>query len=312
MSYSISCINMSDPTQSIKKKRVSFSQFSMWMKCPYSWKLNYLEGKRIFDANLNTCFGTAIHDTIQTYIKKLYTESITAAESLNLYEMFKTKFDDEIVKEKTRSDKFPFVEENYTDFIFDGEDILKTFVSPKNRIKYFPSNKYEFIGVELPLELSVKNNVDFIAFVDLILKEKESGKIKIWDFKTSTNGWNKYQKADPTKYSQVLLYKAFYAKKFDVHINMIEVEFFILKRKLYENVDFPQSRIQIYEPLNGKQQIVESLNDFSQFVSECFTPEGEFNIEQHYPKIPGKAKKNCKYCAHYKVNCDAKADKLLD
>jgi len=36
--------------QEIKKKKVSFSQYSMWMKCPYSWKLNYLEGKRIYDA----------------------------------------------------------------------------------------------------------------------------------------------------------------------------------------------------------------------------------------------------------------------
>jgi len=37
--------------QEIKKKKVSFSQYSMWMKCPYSWKLNYLEGKRIYDAD---------------------------------------------------------------------------------------------------------------------------------------------------------------------------------------------------------------------------------------------------------------------
>ncbi len=26
--------------QEIKKKKVSFSQYSMWMKCPYSWKTN--------------------------------------------------------------------------------------------------------------------------------------------------------------------------------------------------------------------------------------------------------------------------------
>jgi len=273
---------------------------------------NQKEKGRIFDASLNTCFGTAIHDTVQTYIKKLYTESVESAESLNLYEMFKNKFDDEVVKEKSKNEKFPFTDEEYTDFIFDGEDILKTFISPKNRVKYFPSNKYEFVGVELPLEMPIKNNVEFIAFIDLVLKDKETGKIKIWDFKTSTNGWNKYQKADPVKYSQVLLYKAFYAKKFNLPINMIEVEFFILKRKLYENVDFPQSRIQIFEPLHGKLQIVESLNDFSQFVSECFTADGSYNTEQSYPKIPGKAKKNCKYCAHYKVNCDAKADKLLD
>lgn len=303
---------MSETPQELKKKKVSFSQFAMWMKCPYSWKLNYLEGKRIFDANLNTCFGTAIHDTLQFYIKTLYTDGTDSAEAINLYENFKKKFDEEIKKEKEKNEKFPFVEEEYTDFVFDGEDILKTFCSPKNRIKYFPSNKYEFVGIELPLDLPIKNNVNFIAFIDLVLKEKETGKIKIWDFKTSTNGWNKYQKSDPVKYTQILLYKAFYSKKFNIPINMIEIEFFILKRKLYENVDFPQSRIQIFEPLHGKQQIVESLNDFTQFVNECFTSEGDFNVKQSYPKIPGKSKKNCKYCAHYKVNCDAKPDKLLD
>jgi len=302
---------MSEPTQEIKKKKVSFSQYSMYMKCPYSWKLNYLEGKRIFDATLNTCFGTAIHDAIQTFIKALYTDGACAADSVNMFELFKKRFDEEIAKERGKDAKFEYNEEDYTDFVFDGEDIIKTFTSPKNRIKYFPSNKYEFIGVELALELPVKNNVNFIAYVDLVLKDKTTGKIKIWDFKTSSNGWNKWQKADPAKYSQVLLYKAFYAKKFDVPINNIDVEFFILKRKLYEGVDFPQSRIQIFEPLNGKQQIIEFLNDFSQFVTDCFTPEGAYNTEQTYPKIPGKAKKNCKYCKHYKVNCDAKPDKLI-
>ncbi len=183
--------------QEIKKKKVSFSQYSMWMKCPYSWKLNYLEGKRIYDASLNIFFGTAIHHSIQTFLQTLYTESVEKADSLNLYELFKVKFEDEIVKEKSKPDsKFTFTDDEYTEFIFDGEDILKTFLSSKNRLKYFPSQKYEFIGIEVPLDMSIKNNVDFIAYLDLVLKDKETGKYKIYDFKTSSNGWNKYQKED--------------------------------------------------------------------------------------------------------------------
>mgnify|MGYP003345336236 CR=1 FL=1 len=294
----------------IKKKKVSFSQYSMWMKCPYSWKLNYMDGKRIYDASLNIFFGTAIHHSVQTFLQTLYTESVEKADSINLYELFKVKFEDEIVKEKAKPDsKFTFTDDEYTEFVFDGEDILKSFLAAKNRLKYFPSQKYEFIGVEVPLEVPIKNNVNFIAYIDLVLRDKVSGRYKIWDFKTSSLGWNKYQVADESKYSQLLLYKAFYAKQFNVPLDAIDVEFFILKRKLYENVAFPQSRIQIFEPSHGKSFISKSLVTFTTFLDECFTPEGTYKENGSFPKVPGKSKKNCKYCSHHKVNCDGKETK---
>lgn len=292
------------------KKRVSFSQYSMWMKCPYSWKLNYLEGKRVYDGSINTCFGTAMHEAIQSYLKALYTESVEKAESIDLYKHFKSSFDEELTKEKSKNSKFTYTDDEYNEFVFDGEDILRTFTSPKNRIKYFPSQKYELIGIELPIELPIRTNLEFIAYVDIVLKAKDTNKYKILDFKTSYNGWNKHMIADPVKYEQILLYKAFYSKKFEVPLDQIDVEFFILKRKLYENVSFPQSRIQIFEPKHTKQSIIESINGFTQFINECFTTEGNYNINAVYPKIPGKNKKNCTYCAHHKVLCDGKADKL--
>jgi hypothetical protein len=299
-----------EKSEETKNKKVSFSQYSMWSKCPYSWKLNYLEGKRIYDASINTCFGTAIHFVLQTYIEKLYKESAQIADALDCIKMFKEKFDDEIVKAKSQNPKFNFNDDEYTEFYYNGEDILKAFLNTSTRIKHFPSNKYEFVGVELPLDAQLRNSVDFIAYVDLILKEKATGKIKIYDFKTSGLGWNKYQQADPAKYEQILLYKAFYSKKFNVPLSSIEVEFFILKRKLYENVNFPQSHIQLFAPTHNAPAVATTLNSFSEFINECFTPTGEYNISGKYPKIPGKAKKNCKYCPHLKVNCDGKADKL--
>jgi len=303
---------MSDEIQK-DKKRVSFSQYSMWLKCPYSWKLNYLEGKRIYEASLNMCFGTAIHHVVQEYIKTLYTISQVQADSLDLYKMFRDKFKEEVDKASTKEKgNLKYTDDEYKEFEYDGDDILNTFLSTSNRIKYFPSKKYEFIGIELPLEVDIKNNVEFIAFVDLVLKDKETGKIKIFDFKTSSNGWNKYQKEDTSKTDQVLLYKAFYSKKFDVPLNDVDVEFFILKRKLYEGVDFPQSRIQVFAPLDNKAAVASTLNEFASFVGDCFTSEGEYNVNGKFPKITGKAKKNCKYCSHKGVNCDAKADILED
>jgi len=299
---------MSEIKEEKNKKTVSFSQYSGWFKCPYSWYLNYLKGMRVYEASLNTCFGTAIHNTIQNYIKLLYTDGVEVADQIDLVKNFREDFNKILLEEKNTF-KEPYTDDDVIEFLFDGEDILKTFSSSANRIKYFPSRKYEFIGVEVPLDVPIKNNVRFIAYVDLILRDKSSGKYKIWDFKTSSMGWNKYQLADESKYAQLLLYKAFYSKQFNVPLDAIDVEFFILKRKLYENVAFPQSRIQIFQPSNAKNYVSKSLVTFTSFIDECFTSEGTYKEDGYYPKVPGKAKKNCKYCTHYKTNCDGKETK---
>jgi hypothetical protein len=301
-------ISMSEIIEEKNKKTVSFSQYSGWFKCPHSWYLNYLKGLRKYEASLNTCFGTAIHNTIQDYIKLLYTEGAEVADEIDLIKKFRDEFAKILLEEKDTF-KEPYTDDDVTEFLFDGEDILKTFSNSANRIKHFPSRKYEFIGVEVPLDVPIKNNVRFIAYVDLILRDKTSGKYKIWDFKTSSMGWNKYQVADESKYSQLLLYKAFYSKQFNVPLDAIDVEFFILKRKLYENVAFPQNRIQIFEPANAKNYVSKSLVTFTSFIDECFTPEGTYKEDGYYPKVPGKSKKNCKYCTHYKTNCDGKETK---
>jgi hypothetical protein len=157
--------------------------------------------------------------------------------------------------------------------------------------------------------MPIRNNVKFVGYIDLVLKEKQTGRYRIIDIKTSTNGWNQYQKDDPSKYSQILLYKAFFSKKYNVPIEMIDVEFFILKRRLYEGMSFPQSRIQTFVPTNNQKSIVGVLNQFAEFVKTCFKSDGTYieDISVYY-KNPGKYKKNCKYCPHKKVNCDGKSD----
>jgi hypothetical protein len=291
----------------VKKKKVSYSQYSKWFKCPNSWKLDYLDGLRKFEGSVNTCFGTAIHEALQLYIETLYTKSHVEADSLKLYDTFKTVFDRELANGVSNGE-LKYSEDEYTEFCFDAEDILAEFTKPVNRLKNFPSKKYEFIGAELPLEIDVKNNVQFTAFIDLVLKDKATGKYKIIDFKTSSSGWNSYMKEDESKYSQLLLYKAFYSRKFNVPLEHIEVEFFILKRKLLENVSYPQNRLQLFTPANNKAEVVETIKGFTDFIDSCFEKSGEFKKDGSFPKIPGKAKKNCKYCVHKKVTCDAKED----
>jgi hypothetical protein len=288
----------------IKKKRVSFSQYSTFLKCPHKWYLDYVKNLRVKDDNINTTFGTAIHHAFQTYLTSLYKEGVGIADSLDVKKLFLDKFNEEIKKVKDVN------EEEFTDFIFDGNDIIDTFCKSANRLKYFPTKDYELVGIEIPLEIPIKNNVEFVGFIDIVLKERDKEYYRIIDFKTSSNGWNSYMKEDVSKLAQLHLYKSVYSKKFNVPLNNIEVEFFIVKRKLYENASFPQSRIQVFKPSAGPTIIKESIKSFVEFLDYGFTQEGNYNEVNEYIKVPGKAKKNCKYCIHYKTNCDGKASKL--
>ena len=291
-------------TEEIKKKRVSFSQYSTFLKCPQKWYLDYVKNLRVKDDNINTTFGTAIHHAFQTYLTSLYKEGVGIADSLDVKKLFLDKFNEEIKKVKDVK------EEEFTDFIFDGNDIVDTFCKSANRLKYFPTKEYELIGIEIPLEIPIKNNVEFVGFIDIVLKEKDKEYYRIIDFKTSSSGWNSYMKEDVSKLAQLHLYKSVYSKKFNVPLNNIEVEFFIVKRKLYENVSFPQSRIQVFKPSAGPTIIKESIKSFVEFLDYGFTPEGNYNETNQYIKVPGNGKKHCKYCTHYKKLCDGKATKL--
>lgn len=293
--------------EDIIKKRISFSQFSTWYKCPHKFYLDRVKGLKKFEDSVNTCFGTAMHNAIQQYIKTLYTVGVAEADSLDLNKIFKESFQEEL---KNATD-LKYTDDDYTEFVFDGEDIIQTFLTTSNRIKHFPSNKYEFVGVELEITVPIKNNIDLIAFLDLVLKDKQTGDIKILDFKTSSMGWNEAQQNDITKYSQLLLYKAIYSKKFGIPLHKIDVEFFILKRKLFENVSYPQSRIQLFIPPHKSTHVASTVRDVSDFITKCFTVDGEYITDVgQYPKTPGKNKKNCKYCPHLKNICDGKATKI--
>jgi len=286
------------------KRRVSFSQFSNWFNCRHRWYLDHVKGLRVFEDSVSTCFGTAMHEVIQLYIETLYKKSAKDADLHDLYELFERGFDKEL-KDK----KVVITPEVLKEYREDGDNIIKAFTNMTNRIKHFPSGKYEFIGIEDEIIMPIKNNVEFICYIDVVLKEKATGRYRIIDIKTSTSGWNHYQRDDEAKVSQILLYKAFFSRKYNVDINMIDVEFFILRRKLWENYAFPQSRIQTFIPQNNQKHIARALNKFAEFVGECFTLNGKFIINPKvYLKTPGKAKKNCRYCPHKGVNCDAISD----
>lgn len=292
-----------------KLKNVSFSQYSKWLKCPMDWKLSYIDKLAPYEASIHTTFGTAIHAALQEYLRLLYTVGTAEADALDAFGLFKKEYEEGLKDLKIATDEQIKLTEDERDalglitqdtvkeFENDGKVILDHTLAYAQRSKHFPSKKYELVGIELPLEIPLKGGtILYKGFLDIVLKDKLTKKVLILDFKTSTNGWNKYQKADRTKIDQLLLYKRFYNQMFKVPMTDIEIEFFVVKRKLYEDVAFPQQRIQRISPPDGKISMKQVETSFLEFINAGFDAAGEYNKDGVFPKQPGKAKKNCRYC----------------
>jgi len=182
-----------------------------------------------------------------------------------------------------------------TEFYNDGLKILEFF--KRKRADYFSKKGYELLGIETMLNYDLPNNLKFKGFIDLIIKDNIRNRIKIIDIKTSSWGWNKYQKADKNKTDQLLLYKSFYAKQFDMPLDRIDVEYFIVKRKLYENTEFPQKRIQKFVPANGKPSVNKVIKRLQDFMEECYDKEGNIiahDYQKCHPKSKCKSFTKCK------------------
>ena len=276
------------------KKTVSYSQFSLYANCPRRWKLDYLQGLRTYEQNINTCFGSAFHKTLQDYLEVLYNNSVKEADAMNLAENLKQALFDEYKQslEKNGGRHYSNPQE-LSEFYLDGEAILNYF--QRHRRVYFSTKDTELVGIEINLTTPLIHNIDFNGFMDVVTKTKSTGRYKVWDIKTSTQGWNKYQKADQTKTAQLILYKEFYAKQLGVDPDMIDIEYLIVRRKINENSDFPMKRIQTFVPASGKPTRNKIGKMFIDFIQNSFNEDGTYNENGNYPALACTA---CKYCPY--------------
>jgi len=275
----------------------------MWAQCPHRWKTAYVDDKREFKESIHTLFGTSMHEVIQTFLTVMYEDTAKAAEALPLPEMLRIRMKRNYESAMTKNGGVEFCTQADMVEFYDHGLLILEFLR-KKRAQYFSKKGYELIGIEVPLDFDLPNGIKFVGYLDVVIKDTVRDVIKIYDIKTSTMGWNKYMKADKLKSDQLLLYKQFYAKQYDHPLDKIEVEFFIVKRKLWENMDFPQKRVQKFVPANGKPSINQVTKKLSEFIEECFDSDGEHNTEHTYSKQASK--KNCRFCDFNQTEfCDA-------
>ena len=274
--------------------KVSFSQYSMWSSCPQQYKLTYIDKLGESSSNVHTIFGSAMHETIQHYLSVMYGVTKKQADEINLDKLLLEQMREQFSKEKEKmTEGSPATQIEMEEFYGDGRRILEWFKKHLN--KFYTKTGFELVGIEVPLNAKIREGVHFIGFIDIVLRDLSTGEIIIIDLKTSTMGWNKYQKADKYKNAQIVLYKKYYSELFDVPLDKIKVEYQILRRKMPEEAPYPVPYISKHIPANGKPSVNKVYDEFNHFIDSVFDEEGKYK-DIEYPKVPGNNKKNCKWC----------------
>ena len=288
--------------------KVSFSQYSMWSSCPHQYKLNYIDKLGESSSNIHTIFGTAMHETIQHYLSVMYGVSKKQADEINKDKLLLEKMREAYKSEADKmSEGTPCTQIQLEEFYGDGRRILQWL--DKHMHKFYSKSGFELVGIEIPLNATIKEGVHFIGFIDIVIRDLASNEIIIIDLKTSTMGWNQYQKADKMKNSQILLYKKYYSELFNIPLQKIKVEYQILRRKLPEDSAFPVPHVSKHIPAHGSPSVKKVYDEFMEFINTVFDDGGGFKDIQ-FPKVPGAAKKNCKFCEFGNRGiCDKKATK---
>tara|TARA_A100001515_G_scaffold138346_2_gene131821 strand:+ start:46 stop:978 length:933 start_codon:yes stop_codon:yes gene_type:complete len=286
--------NQRDPAKGDRK--ISYSQYAMYSTCPKHWELAYVKNLRTFSQSIHTIFGTAFHETLQNYLTVMFNESVKKANEIDVNKYLADQMHSLYKEAVEKMGEHFSTKREMNEFYSDGVAILDWF--KKKRGGYFSAKNEELLGIEIPIYHPVNeynDKVMMLGYLDVVIRDKRTNKITIIDIKTSTMGWNKYQKADKTKTSQLVLYKKYFAEQYGFDVEKIDIKYMIVKRKLIEGAMFPQKRITEFTPASGKPTRNKLAKSIQSFVELNFHADGSYR-DKDFAAVAGKNNKNCKWC----------------
>ena len=245
--------------------------------------------------NIHLAFGSAMHESLQEYFELMYNKSIKQADDFNIHEDFQQRF------MKMYRDYKEQIGENFStkkeimEFVNDGLNIIDFFL--QRRQMYFSKRGTRLLGIEMPILTPPHKehpNIMLYGKLDLVFYDEDLQKVTIWDIKTSTRGWGKWDKENKIKMAQMVLYKKYFAEQYNVPVDSIDCKYFIVKRKVPKDPKYPAmaSRIQTYEPSSGKTTMNRVSKHLYEFIDDCFKDD-TYQMKE-YTKNPSD--KNCRWC----------------
>jgi len=276
----------------LNKYPLSYSQMSMYWTCPYSWQLKYVNSIKTFSPSIHLVFGNAMHKTIQDWLDIRYKDE-QASNNINLSNELQQNIINQYKSDTEKQEHFSTADD-LNEFYLQGVSILQDI---KNNVsKYFPTKNHKLIGIEMPIftESNANENVLMVGFIDLVILNTETGVYALIDIKTSGKGWGDFKKKEFKTNAQLLTYKQYFSKQYKVELDKIDIQFFVVKRILYEGSKYTQSRIQQHVPANGKVKLKELNTYIDAMIKSSFLDDGGINKTHKYPKTTNN--NNCRFC----------------
>ena len=254
------------------EKNISYTQLSAWSECPHRWKQMYID-KIKQPPSIHLSFGTAMHETLQEYMELMYNKGQQHADEFDAHSDFQERFMSLYKADVDKKGEHFATQKELIEFTNDGLNIIDFFL--KYRQDHFHKHGWKLLGIEMPILLAPHEdypNVKLMGKLDLVMFDETMHRVVIWDIKTSTRGWTKYDKENKLKTSQMVMYKKYFAEQYNVPVENIDVRYFIVKRKIPENPRYPimKSRIQKFEPSSGKTTQNKMVKNMRAFIEDVF------------------------------------------
>ena len=291
----------------VTAKNISYTQLSLWSECPHKWRLMYID-KMKQPPSIHLSFGTAMHETLQEYMELMYNKNQQAADEFDAHKDFQSRF---MLLYKADVDKLGenfATQKELIEFTNDGLNIIDFFL--RHRQEHFQKHGWKLLGIEMPILIAPHEdypNVKLMGKLDLVMFDETTHRVVIWDIKTSTRGWGKYDKTNKLKTSQMVIYKKYFSEQYNVPIDNIDVRYFIVKRKVPDNPKYAvmKSRIQKFEPSSGKTTQNKMVKNVKAFIEDVFVGGSHmYNVDKTYEKLANK--KSCRWCPFLNSeHCDA-------
>ena len=283
-------------TEEVIIRKVSYSQYKIWKNCKWQWKLQYHDNLKEKEASIHLTFGTAVHETIQEYLSRHFRDIEEAVLSWDMKSYFKERLLETFKKDTLIAEDgtvtYPCDKKTLKEFYDDGLAILEYI--QEHIHKFFPNKGFELMGCEIPLEVMMHEDVKFVGYMDIVIKDTSTDEIYIYDLKTSSRGWI-HEKKDDKVINQLLLYKRYYSEQFNIVEDKIFVSFIILKRKIKKNPvwESDKYRIEKFDPAQGPISVRTAANDFKQFTKMTSEQDEEVLLKS---LKASPSEKTCKYC----------------
>jgi len=225
---------------------ISYSAIKNWDFCPFYHKLTYLDKVKLFQGNVYTAFGTALHEAC---------EKLALDNSVDYENVFKSSFKEELQTLKE-------IPEEHASLILEMKEQgieLASMILKALNIK-FPD--FSVVSAEEKIIQPISGleiEYDYKGFLDLVIKTPDE-KYHIIDWKSCSWGWDIEKKTNAIVTYQLTYYKKFFCDKHKIDPKMVETYFGLLKRTAKKN------KVEFYRVSSGPRKIKNALNILNKAV----------------------------------------------